>query len=110
MVKPRRVTSVALALVFAFGLLTSVSCTKYASLEDLQNLDEARKAAVAAEKELDRVKAERSDVEKELAGKEAELVAAKQELELVKQRLESYLIIHPPVEEVPKPVDKGVKR
>ncbi|MCF7810145.1 hypothetical protein K9N50_04060 [bacterium] len=104
--KPRRVTSVALALVFSFGLLSSVSCTKYASPEDLQNLDNARKAAVAAEKELDRVKAERSDVEKELAGKEAELAAAKEELELVKQRLETYRIDHP-VEEEPEQIEGG---
>jgi len=93
---------VVLALVFTFGLLSSVGCTKYASPEDLQNLDEARKAAVASEKELDRIKGERSDVEQELAVKEAELAAAKEELELVKQRLEVYRVDHPIEEEVPE--------
>ncbi len=77
MLIPRRVTAVVLALAFAFGLLLSTGCTKYASTEDLQKLEEARKAALSAEKELDRIEAERRDVEDELAAKETELQATK---------------------------------
>lgn len=92
---PRRVTTVVLALALLFGLLISTGCTKYASPEDLQRLEEARKAALAADKELGRIQAERQDVESELAAKNVELEAAKEELELVKQRLEAYRVEHP---------------
>lgn len=102
---PRRVTTVVLALVFVFGLVFSTGCTKYASPEDLQKLEEARKAALSAEKELDRIKTERRDVEDELANKEAELESTKEELELVKQRLDAYRVDHP-LEETPEVTDE----
>jgi len=87
MIKPRRVTAVVVALVFAVTLIMSVGCTKYASPDDLQRLEEARKAAVSAEKEIDKVKTERKQVEQDLANKEAELKAVQEELEYVKAHL-----------------------
>jgi len=89
MIEPRRVTTVVLTMVFSLGLMLSAGCTKYASPDDLQQLEEARKAAISAEKELDRVKAERSDVAQELADKEAELKVVQEELDYVKAHVET---------------------
>ena len=106
MVEPRRVTTVVLALLFMAGLLMSVGCTKYASPDDLQRLEEARKAAIAAEKTLDDTKAERADVERELADKEAELKAVQVEFDYVKANIESAVpepVIEEPAEETVEP-------
>ena len=84
MKRPHKMTAMVLALVFTAGVLVSGGCTKYAGPDDLQKLDEAKKAAITAEKELDKVKAERKTVEKELADKEKELEAAKGELNRAK--------------------------
>ncbi len=87
MIEPRRVTAVVVTLVFAATLIMSVGCTKYASPDDLQQLEEARKAAVSAEKEVDKVKAERKQAEQDVANMESELKAVQDELEYVKTHL-----------------------
>ncbi len=89
MVNPRRVTTVVLTLVFTASLLASVGCTKYASQEDLQQLEAARKAAISAEKELEKTKDERKMVEQELAGKEAELKTVQGELAYVQAHVDT---------------------
>ncbi len=87
MIIPRRVTAVVVAMVFTAGLLMSVGCTKYASQDDLQQLEEARKAAISAEKELDKIKVEHKQVEQAVAEKEAELKSVQDELKYVKTHL-----------------------
>ena len=71
---------------FGISLLMSVGCTKYASPDDLKKLDEANKAAVSAEADLDHAKADRMALEKKVAAKQADLDAAKAEFEKVKTR------------------------
>ncbi|MDP8237911.1 MAG: hypothetical protein P9X24_02365 [Candidatus Hatepunaea meridiana] len=90
MKQPRRVTAVALSLAFVAMLLMSVGCTKYASPDDLQQLEGARKAAVSAEKCVDDIKAERQDVKRELDKKEADLKNAQQELDYAKAHIGDY--------------------
>lgn len=89
MVKPQRVTTVVLTLVFTVSLLASVGCTKYASQEDLQQLETARKAAISAEKELENTKDERKMVEQELAEKEAELKTVQDDLAYVQAHVDT---------------------
>jgi len=75
----------ALMVVFlALFVLGSVGCTKYASQDDLQTLKEAEQAAISAEKQKDKVIAERKGLEKELSVKQQELKDAESELEYVK--------------------------
>ena len=64
-----------------------VGCTKYATQEQLTNLDETKKAALAAEKQLEEKIAEREDWEKKVAQKEAELEEKKAEKEEIKKHL-----------------------
>jgi len=73
-------------VVFTSSVFFSVGCTKYASQDDLKTLDEVRQAAISAEKELDKVKSERQQLEKELVVKQQDLKNAEQELEKVKNR------------------------
>lgn len=82
----KRVLTTAILSVFAFSLLVTGGCTKYASQDDLQNLEEAKQAAISAEKEVEKVKAQRKKLEKDLAAKEDELKKAEEELETVKNR------------------------
>lgn len=101
MVEPRRVTTVVLALLFAAGSMMSVGCTKYASPDDLQRLEEARKAAISAEKELDNKKDERMAVEQELADVKAELNTVQADWENVVANTEE------PPEPVEEETDEG---
>jgi len=72
--------------VFCVSLLAVGGCTKYASPDDLKQLDIANTAAVSAEKTLDQTKAERQKLERKIPPKQAELDAAKAELEKVKNK------------------------
>ena len=80
----RRISSAALALVFVFSLLFVGGCTKYASQKDVDNLQEAKSAAVSSEKELDQVKTTRKNLERELQAKKDELQVAEDDLKTLK--------------------------
>ncbi len=67
----KRLTGIALVLVFSLSFLT-IGCTKYASPDDLKKLDEAQKAAISAEKELEQLKKERADLERQVSPKQNE--------------------------------------
>jgi len=75
-----------LAVAFVIGLLAVGGCTKYAGPDDLKKLDAANKAAVMAEKDLDKAKAERRSLEQKVTDKQNELNAAKSEFDAVKTR------------------------
>ena len=81
-----RVVTMALVTSFCLFMIGSVGCTKYAGPEDLKNLEEARQAAVSAEKELDRLKSDRREIEKEIAAQQEVLREAERELENAKNR------------------------
>ena len=77
-----------LAVLFSFVLLLcSAGCTKYADMDDLEKLDEAKQAAISAEAELNQAQAERRRMLREIEAKRQELEDAKREQEIVKQRL-----------------------
>jgi len=82
----KKVIGTFVIILFSVSLLGTVGCTKYASQDDLQNLEENRQAAVSAEKDLERVKSERTQLEKERDAKKAELQDAERELERVKNQ------------------------
>lgn len=85
MILLRRVISLTIVIAFAVGTMGTVGCTKYASPDDLQKLEEAKQAAVSAEKELTKVKADRKKVEQELAAQESELKTSKSDLKKVQE-------------------------
>ena len=79
-----RIVAMAPILALAAGLMLASGCTKYASPDDLKRLDDAQKAAISAEKELEKAKADRRTLEAEVSAKEKELEGVKAELEKVK--------------------------
>jgi len=82
----RKAPMTGLTILLMVAFITVSGCTKYASQDDLQRLQEARQAALSAEKELDKLTPERKSLEEELSRKQQELLEAQQELENVKKR------------------------
>jgi len=64
-------------------------CTKHPNEEQLNTLEETKKAALAAEDELAQKQQEKADLENELTEKKQKLEEAKSEKEAVKSRLGS---------------------
>jgi chromosome segregation ATPase len=62
-------------------------CTKHPNEDQLQALEEQRKAAIAAEEELAKCQQEKADLDRELAEKKQKLEDAKSEKDLVTKRL-----------------------
>jgi septal ring factor EnvC (AmiA/AmiB activator) len=83
MPRNRSVITNSLLAIFVVGLL-STGCTKYASEDNLAQLDEAKKAAVAAENLSQDKESEKAALQRELAKLKAELKTAESELDLVK--------------------------
>lgn len=77
---------VVLTIAFAVLAVSVSGCTKYASQDDLQELNKAEDAVIAADKKLDKLKMERKQAEDELAEKKMELEAAQQEFDKVKSQ------------------------
>lgn len=79
-----------LVIVSVACLVLSLSiggCTKHPNEQQLQALEEQRKAAIAAEEELAKCQQEKADLDRELAEKKQKLEDAKSEKELVTSRL-----------------------
>lgn len=82
----RKIFGTFMLLLFAVSLMGTVGCTKYATEEDLRDLEEARQAAISAENEQEAIVSERVSLEKERDAKKAELEALEQELERLKRQ------------------------
>ena len=62
-------------------------CTKHPNEEQLNTLEETKKAALAAEDDLAKKQQEKADLENELAEKKQKLEDAKSEKEAIKSKL-----------------------
>jgi septal ring factor EnvC (AmiA/AmiB activator) len=85
----RKVFTSILLVLFVFGTMAITSCTSHPNEEQIKALEEAKAAALAAEKtQAEKVK-ERQDLERQVKTKEAELAKVKADKEKVKQFLEN---------------------
>ncbi|GBE29185.1 hypothetical protein BMS3Bbin04_00196 [bacterium BMS3Bbin04] len=84
----KRTGLLGLLLVFVVALVMGTGCTKYASDEDLQMLEEQRNAALSAEQSLEDCGDETSRLERLKAEKQAELQEARAEKQMVKRQLD----------------------
>lgn len=82
----RRQLIILVGLFIVVGLL-SFGCTRYATTQQLQELDDTQAAALAAEKTLVEKEMEKAGWEKKLAKKNAELKAKEKEKEQVERNL-----------------------
>ncbi|MFH0765626.1 MAG: hypothetical protein V2A61_04310 [Calditrichota bacterium] len=80
----RKLTTIFITGLFAASLLTAGGCAKWASPDDMQKLEAARKSVQSAEKELKDLQAERSKLEKTKQAKQQELDEANAELAKIK--------------------------
>lgn len=86
----RKMSKTIIVIVSVACLILSLSiggCTKHPNEDQLQALEEQRKAALAAEEQLAKKQQERADLERELGEKKQKLEDAKSEKETVKNRL-----------------------
>jgi len=78
---------VIVSVVCLILLISMGGCTKHPNEEQLQALEEQRKAAIAAEELLAKKQQEKADLERELAEKKQKLEDAKSEKQAVQNRL-----------------------
>jgi outer membrane PBP1 activator LpoA protein len=87
----RKLSRAIVVIISVVCLILSLSifngCTKHPNEQQLQALEEQRKAALAAEEQLAKCQQSKGDVERELAEKKLKLDDAKSEKEAVTSRL-----------------------
>jgi len=69
----KRFISLLILILFLVGMFSTTGCTKYASQEQLKALEDAKNAALAAEKRVEELKVEKAQLEKDIAVKKQEL-------------------------------------
>jgi len=69
----KRFISLLILILFLVGMFSTTGCTKYASEEQLKALEDAKNAALAAEKRVEELKVEKAQLEKDIAVKKQEL-------------------------------------
>ena len=84
-----RIVAVLAVVAFLFSTFALSGCAKHPSKEQLQTLEETKKAALAAEDQLAQKQQEKADLEKQLAEKKKKLDEAKAEKEAVQKRLQT---------------------
>ncbi len=67
-------------------LIIGTGCAKYAGQDDLQRLEEAKKASVSAEKTLNNLKGERQELENKLKDMQQEFAKVEKDLEVAKNK------------------------
>ena len=82
-----KLTVVFASIACLLAMFLFSGCTKHPNEEQLNALEETKKAALAAEDELANKQQEKADFENELAEKKQKLEDAKSEKEAVKSRL-----------------------
>ena len=69
----------------SLGLILVSGCTQYANQEDLNRLDEQRKAALAVEQQLQECQQKKADAERQVAEKQAVVQKLQRDLDAVKE-------------------------
>lgn len=85
--KTLRAIAVFAAIICFVGTLLISGCTKHPNEEQMNTLEETKKAALSAEDELAKKQQEKADLENELAEKNAQLEKAKEEKAAIKSQL-----------------------
>jgi len=81
------VRALTLFSVMLFLVVLGTGCTKYASEEDLQNLEKQKQAALSAEQKVEQLKVEKARLEQLKAEKEAVLQEVNAEKATVEERI-----------------------
>ncbi len=84
----KRSISLLIILLFSVSTLSLTGCKWHPSEEEINQLEETRSAALAAEKELENKKDERQDLEEKVEAKKKELEKIKADRDAVKSYVE----------------------
>jgi septal ring factor EnvC (AmiA/AmiB activator) len=90
MSKIKKLVSVGLVVIFSLSLLTATGCSRHPNEEQIQAMEEARSACLAAEQKLSDVQKERASLDSQLAAKKSELDKAQKEKANVEQGLANW--------------------
>lgn len=90
MSKIKKLVILSLIVVFAFSLLVTTGCSRHPNEKQIQAMEEARSACLAAEQKLNEVQKDRSGLESQLQMKKAELDKAQKEKAHVEQGLSTW--------------------
>ena len=82
----RKLVSLFLVSIFALGL---IGCTKYASQEELQQLNNLKSEVSQLEKEIKSKEQEKAKLQKEIADRDAKIKKLQEEKEKVQKRLQN---------------------
>ncbi len=85
----KKVVALLLSASMALALLMSTGCARHPNEEQIRVMEEARAAALAAEKKLEEKRQERMNLEKQLEEKKQLLEKVKKERDEVKKRVEA---------------------
>ena len=85
--KTLRLIVVVAAIIGLLGSFLLSGCTKHPNEEQMNTLEETKKAALAAEEELAKKQQEKADLENELTEKNEQLEKAKEEKAAIKSKL-----------------------
>jgi len=85
--KTLRALAVFATIICFVGTLLIAGCTKHPNEEQMNTLEETKKAALSAEDELAKKQQEKADLENELAEKNEQLEKAKEEKAAIKSQL-----------------------
>ncbi len=90
MLKIKKLISFSLVAVFSLSLLTATGCSRHPNKEQIQMMEEARNACLAAEQKLNEVQGNRANLESQLQAKKADLDKAQNEKAHVEQGLANW--------------------
>ncbi len=90
MSRVKKLVSVLLVGLFSFSLVLSSGCTSHPNEEQIQMMEEARSACLAAEQKLSETQQERQQLEKQLSEKKATLEDLQQDKATIEQRASNW--------------------
>jgi septal ring factor EnvC (AmiA/AmiB activator) len=90
MSKIKKIVSIVVVGIFSLSLLVSTGCSRHPNEEQINAMEEARSACLAAEQKLSEVQQEKASLEGQLNSKKAELDNAQKEKEKVQLALENW--------------------
>jgi len=90
MLKIKKIVIVSLIAIFSFSLLVATGCSRHPNEGQIQAMEEARSACLAAEQKLSEAQKERGGLEAQLQTKKSDLDKAQKEKAHVEQGLSTW--------------------
>jgi len=90
MSKIKKLVILSLIAIFSFSLLVATGCSRHPNEKQIQAMEEARSACLAAEQKLNEVQKEKGSLESQVQTKKSDLDKAQKEKAHVEQGLSTW--------------------